>query len=93
MSDEVNLASNVILQALADGCAPITGDRPTAGNATHTDRYEAWVFLTALRGPWARSRHDWATTAGLDPDSIRLRAVARGPHPYLARDTEKEAAA
>lgn len=83
MSDPLacaDLAAAVIQQAFADACRP---DREKGtrrnGTATPHERSQAWYFLTATSGEWARARADWCWLCGVDPDVIRQEALNRGP--------------
>lgn len=86
------LASEVILRALTDACAPPPEDTRSkregpAWGISPAERKEAWRFLTDERGPWAASRRDWAAIAALEENSLRAAALRRGQHPLL-RDAE-----
>lgn len=69
---EEELARAVIRQAWDDAF-------PTSQYVARSaaDQPEAWRWLTAERGGWAKARADWCAIAGVCPDTLRLRAMAR----------------
>lgn len=71
------LAAAVILQAIADLRQEVRPGKSPGSNPTRVARSRAWAFLTAERGPWAASRHDWCACLDLDPERLRA-AVLRG---------------
>ena len=70
------LAAAIIEQAWADLGMPMAL-RSLANRVTRKDHDEARAFLTSAAGPWAQARADWCGAAGIDPDQLRRRALAR----------------
>jgi hypothetical protein len=71
------LACAVLAQAWAD---TLRVARRSNGNHTaprDADVDEAWALLTDRDGEWADARETWCAIAGLCPDALRDRAVAR----------------
>ena len=69
---ERELFAAIILRAVQDLLTPtIPGEWDTRRH-----REDAFDFLTATEGPWARRREEFAVAAGLDPDYLRDKVLA-----------------
>lgn len=89
MSDscEADLIAAIFERARLDGLAPLENTTSRIGTKKRArdlqtslhDALEAWVFLTATHGGWAKHRNWLAGLMGSDGDVIREAAVRQGP--------------
>lgn len=74
---ETSLAAAVVQQAWDDLVRPIKADTNGTTTVTAVDRAQAIRFCCDAGGDWAAAREHWCLAAGIDPDVLRERAMAR----------------
>lgn len=73
---EQDLWCAVLEQAINDAdLAYRTPDTKAIQNFPLPERRDAIAFIEAEHGPWARSRRDICSAAGIDPDAFRERCL------------------
>lgn len=71
------LAAAVVLMAWEDAVRPHAWGPSDAGTVTAAERSQAEHFLFDRGGAWASARGFWCSLAGINPDVLRARALAR----------------